>query len=181
MKFKARLYLDGKPTEKITEETLIFNKATNKDITLLTPYRSRLSSGGERALIDGLTGSSIYFDGKWQGYEQHDLKAVIDLGERMPIHKITINFYQHIGGRIFFPKEILFSLSEDNAIYRVVATFKNKLSHDDPLGSTIESFEADLKNEKARYVHIISKNRGWCPDWHWRPGNTAFILADEIY
>jgi hypothetical protein len=33
---------------------------------------------------------------------------------------------------------------------------------------------------KARYVKVVAKNIGNCPDWHVGDGNPAWIFTDEI-
>ena len=33
---------------------------------------------------------------------------------------------------------------------------------------------------KARYIKVIAKNQGVCPDWHVGEGQPAWIFADEI-
>ena len=44
----------------------------------------------------------------------------------------------------------------------------------------------DLKPEQAkqafeaRYVRVVAKNFGVCPDWHLGKGGNAWIFADEI-
>ena len=49
--------------------------------------------------------------------------------------------------------------------------------------STLIERDIDLLkkiNKKARYIKIIAKNSGNCPDWHKGAGEKSWIFADEI-
>jgi hypothetical protein len=37
-----------------------------------------------------------------------------------------------------------------------------------------------LKDAKARFIKVIAKNIGQCPDWHVGKGGKAWLFIDEI-
>ena len=47
------------------------------------------------------------------------------------------------------------------------------------LGVNIQNLTLNFST-KARYVKVVAKNQGNCPDWHVGEGQPAWIFADEI-
>jgi hypothetical protein len=91
---------------------------------------SRYPGQGAQGLIDGKIGSTEYQDGSWQGREQEDLVATIDLGEAATLSKIGSRFLQDIDPWIFFPTRVVYEISEDGTTFRTVATVQNDIPAD---------------------------------------------------
>jgi hypothetical protein len=47
-------------------------------------------------------------------------------------------------------------------------------------GVRLKDFSVTLSGARARYVKVIARNRGNCPEWHPGAGSKAWIFADEI-
>ncbi|MGL5227177.1 MAG: discoidin domain-containing protein, partial [Bacteroidales bacterium] len=80
---------------------------------------------------------------------------VVDLGEVQPIHEIRAQFMQLVGPWIWLPKEVEYSVSDDNVNFTPVAT----LTHDIPLDTDtmlFKDFTFDGKTE-GRYVKMKVK------------------------
>lgn len=149
-----------------------------RSIRLLTDYKNQYAAGGNNALIDGIRGSDNFRTGTWQGYEGNNLEAVVDLGSEKEISKISIGFLQNQGAWIFMPEEVMFYISDDGKNFTEYGAEKDPV---DPKadGPQLYNFAAQ-KNIKARYVKVVAKNRGNCPEWHPGKGNPSWIFADEI-
>jgi predicted alpha-1,2-mannosidase len=150
-----------------------------RKIKLHTSYSALYAAGGDDALVDFIRGNTNFHSGAWQGYEHHDLDAVIDLGEIRAINRIAAGFLQVTGSWIFFPKAVEFSVSTDNANFRTVATFTHETKPEDR-AAEIKEFSQALTGVEARYVRVIAKNVGVCPAWHYAAGGKAWIFVDEI-
>jgi hypothetical protein len=70
---------------------------------LETPYSNQYNAGGSIALIDGVKGTEDFRTGAWQGYENEDLKATLDLGKVYKIEQASINFLSDQKHWIFLP------------------------------------------------------------------------------
>mgnify|MGYP001581251471 FL=1 len=80
---------------------------------------------------------------------------------------------------IFFPTEVVFSVSDDGINFKQVAEIKNNI----PITNQelmIKRFSTKVDNVKARYLKVFAKNIGVCPDWHKGAGGKAWIFADEV-
>lgn len=176
--FRASATSQGK-TQSNQISAYFYRIPENRNIILKTTYASQYAAGGNHALIDFLRGSKDYRTGRWQGYHQVNLDAVVELEEARIINKISIGFLQDQNSWIFMPEEVIFQVSTDGIIFTTVGTEKNTL--DEHLkGAVLHEFIAGRVKQKARFVRVVAKNRGTCPLWHPGAGEKAWIFADEI-
>lgn len=157
----------------------IYSLSYGSKVTLETSPSTKYKAKGPATLSDGVTGSLDFTDGKWLGFEGNDLEAIIDLGKRTRINKISVGFLQDTGSWIFLPDSVQYSVSNDGKEFHTVASLKNIVSEKKP-GPIIKSFDAHFKRASARYVKIYAKNIGVCPPWHSAAGNKAWLFVDEV-
>ena len=175
--FKARAFREGMPPGTILEAD--FNKIPEgRSITLNTEYAGQYAAGGDIALIDFIRGPANFRTGAWQGYHGVDLDAEIDLGSIKLINKISVGFLQDQGSWIFMPEKVDYYVSNDGESYQHIGTVKNDVD-EHPGGARKKDFTLNFAT-KARYVKVVAKNRGVCPEWHPGAGNKAWIFADEV-
>jgi hypothetical protein len=64
--------------------------------------------------------------------------------------------------------------------FKKLGTVKNNT---DPKqsGGIVKDFSLRIPRQKIRYLHVVAKNRGICPDWHKGAGEPAWIMVDEIW
>jgi hypothetical protein len=179
MNVKAAIFVGDELKEKISDRAFVFHAGVGKGISLHTDYHYRRTGGGDRALIDGALGSEDLDDGFWQGYEQDDLTAVIDLGGTRLVNSVSIRCAQDLSSWIFLPARVGISLSEDGLKYERSATIKNDISAK-KRGVIIKEFAGRVPGKRARYVRIKAENLGVLPKWHRRAGEKCWLFADEI-
>ncbi|MBE0647641.1 MAG: GH92 family glycosyl hydrolase [Bacteroidales bacterium] len=152
----------------------------NRKIKLNTQYAPQYSAGGDFALIDFKKGGENFKTGVWQGYEGVDLDAVVDLGEIQQVRKISAGFLQDAGSWIFFPTEVEFFTSLDGEHFSPAGISIHEFSQKDFTPTILEQW-ADLEpSVEARYVRVVAKTPGICPDWHPGAGKKCWIFVDEI-
>ena len=179
MTMRAGINIDGELKEKLSEQTFVYHRGINKRIRLETTFSDRFPAGGERALIDGITGSENHRDGNWQGYEGDDLIVVIDLRQEAGLHKISARFLQNTDASIFLPSEVRIDLSRDGEHFETAATLSNDVSLRKS-GPTIQEFSHYLSGKRSRFIRIFARSIGVCPDWHTNAGNKSWLFSDEI-
>ncbi len=156
-----------------------FHKALNSKISLINRYDERYRASGDDALIDGVRGTKNFRDGLWQGFEGVDFEAIIDLGERLDISKVSPRFILNSNSWIFLPEYVDISLSDDGKNF----SNKIKIMNDTPQKNSdivLKDFQVEYNKVKARYIKVRAKNIGVCPDWHPGAGGKAWLFIDEI-
>ncbi|MEZ5199522.1 MAG: GH92 family glycosyl hydrolase [Bacteroidales bacterium] len=165
-------------SESMVLEAEFYKIPIGRKITINTEYANQYSAGGDLALIDFIRGPLNFRTGSWQGYEGVDLEAVVDLGSIQLINKIETGFLQDVGAWIFMPMEVQYFVSNDGKNFQHIGTIENDISHR-MLGMNIKNFTLGF-SVKARFIKVIAKNQGVCPEWHVGDGKPAWIFADEI-
>lgn len=166
---------DGKKSLPVKR---LYNKA-KYGITINSPYSEKYTGGGDLALVDGMTGSSGFNDGKWQGYYGSDLDVTLDLRERKEITNLSINFLRDTGSWLFLPDSVEYFISDDGKNFTKLGSVVNNESNLDEK-KIIKAFQLKPENAEGRYIRVIGRNIGVCPPGHKGAGDKAWIFADEI-
>ena len=174
---KAVAYKDGQFSKIITSR---FNKVPKeRSVKLNHEPHPNYTGGGPLALIDGITGTLNFHTEPWQGYEDKDLVAIIDLGKEQTIKSISARFLQATDSWIFFPKDVRFFISNDGENYHQVYQLGLKTTQENH-PNEIRKISYTLLNTKAHFVKVVARNFGPCPEWHLAPGGKTWIFIDEI-
>ncbi len=176
-----KVYSEKDEEKSATIATEFYKLDPNRTVQFQTKYGTQYSAGGPNALIDGIKGSKDFRSGTWQGYEDKDVDAIIDLGEEQSIQKVSVNFLQDQRSFIFYPTEVFCYISTDNKNFQLVGKQStNATKRSEETRTTTITF--DLKDRNAKYVKIFAKKLGRLPDWHsgYKSYGKSWIFVDEI-
>jgi hypothetical protein len=150
--------------------------ATGKPYVLSAPPATKYSAEGSGSLTDGKRGSANYFV-LWQGFEEVDLEATVDLGKIAEINYVGVEFLQDVSSWIFLPENVTISVSDDGVHFREVAAF-DSVTSDEPV--MIRELGKKIGETRARHIRFYARNMGRCPSWHIGHGGKAWLFADEL-
>ena len=176
---KAGVFEDGKLKRLPSEKTIHVHQATGKEVTYEFPFSDRYTGGGRYGLVDGLSGTVYHNDGFWQGFHGDDMEVIIDLGKKKGISSISVSFLQKMPTWIFMPEFVQFLISEDGKEFRELALVENTIPPEEK-EAIIREFKKSFPELETRYIKVLAKNKGVCPDWHSGAGQPAWIFADEV-
>ncbi len=148
-------------------------------IKLNTAFEQQYDGGGAEGLIDGITGTTDWRKGNWQGYQKNDLDVVIDLKGVKNVSTIKINFLQDVGSWIVAPKELIIEFSTDGNSFTSFYDSKGILPIED-LKLQVKNIVASFPAVPTRYVRIRAIQYGKLPAWHEGAGGDTHIFVDEI-
>jgi len=172
---KAALFENEKQKSATIEQKFYSSKALGKKITLVNQPHENYSIGGAFTLVDGIVGNRSKFGRDWLGFSGKDLNATIDLGKLEDINKVMLSVLESRGSWIYYPKEIMISVSDDGQKFENI-TRLSLLEIQDVNGEVV----LDVKGKKARYIKIIATNFGKIPDELPGAGSNAWLFVDEI-
>ena len=147
-------------------------------IKLATKYANQYAATGDAALIDGLRGGADWRTGDWQGYQAVDLDVTIDLGKERTVSRVRASFLQDQRSWIWMPREVAISVSTDGKTFAPFGRATHAV--DEKEESTVRAWLGATGSSRARFVRLVAKNYGKCPDWHLGAGGNAWVFADEI-
>ncbi len=163
-----------------TEYAEFISIPAGQTITVNTEYSNQYTAGGDIALINTIRGGDDFRTGNWQGYYGPDLDVVIDFGELTTVSTVGAGFLQDENSWIFMPEYVSFMGSADGKNYFELGTVENDISPEKS-GSIIKDFTIDEINKPVRYLKVVARSLGQCPEWHKGAGNPCWIFADEIW
>lgn len=167
-------------TGEVCSDTAVaqfFKAPAWKSIAIRNAYRPQYAAGGNRALIDGLTGSTNFRTGLWQGYEGVDLDVTIDLGKTMAVDSVYAGFLDDQNAWIFGPGRVLVFIGNDTTKMKdetsSVAISTNRYPY-----AVIQRI--GLSGATGRYVRVVAIAEKTCPQGHPGAGKPAWLFCDEI-
>ena len=175
-----KIYADINGQKSAVLETTFRKKNPDVKVTLHTDYHYQYTAGGNDALADGIIGGEDFRTGAWQGYQDVDVNAIVNLSAPKTIHDITINFLSDQSAWIFFPDSAECYVSADGENYTFLGSKDfNNVELDSPKLKTISFTPAD---EQYQYVKLIAKKIGPVPEWHigHQYDGKTWIFVDEI-
>ena len=173
---RAAAKQDGRWSKVIDAE--YYKIDARHSVKLENMYTEPYDAGGLKALIDHQRGGENFRTGSWQGYYGVDLIATVDLGVSKRINRLAGSFLQEIYSWIWMPTEVQFFVSEDGKRFRNVGRVKNTVPIDAD-GAFIQEMEVRTRCS-ARYVKMVAKTIGTCPEGHVGAGQKAWIFCDEL-
>jgi len=157
---------------------VFIHKAIARPVSVKTPYH-KYTGGGAFGLTNGMLGAKANDDSNWQGYEQSDLDATVDLGAVTVITRVTTHFLVDHHSWIFGPAAVRYEVSDDGKTFTSAGTFEFPVPAAAQELSILEVSHS-VPSVKARYVRIYAQNIGVCPPWHISRGGKAWLFVDEI-
>ena len=169
---------DAEGNRSFTTKTTLRRAENNYKVQLTHPYNRLYSAGGDQAIVDGVRGSTNFRLGGWQGYQDSDFEAVIDMGSERHISQLSAGFLQDTRSWIVLPVWVEFYTSRNGKDF----VRQRRLEHDvDPQDYNSQVHEFTLPVDvTARYVKVVARNFGTLPDWHIGAGGHAHIFVDEV-
>lgn len=138
------------------------------------------SNAVERRMVNGVRGSLKCTDSEWASWTNNDSVAItLDMGGRKKMIEVALGCLNDYGMAIHKPQSVEIFFSDNEVSYWKVAekSFNEKEIFREGC------FAEDLKfkmEDTARYIRIVLKGAGKCPDTHVRPLQDARIYMDEV-
>jgi predicted alpha-1,2-mannosidase len=150
----------------------------SRTIRLESSYAAHYAGGGDQAMIDGLRGGGDYRSGEWQGYQGQDIVASVDLGRMERIERLGIGVLQDTRSWIWYPQEVEFLTSTNGRNWS--STIVPCTVGRDAEGAMTMELWTPFLGRRARYVNIVVRSAGPCPDWHPGAGAPSWLFVDEL-
>jgi hypothetical protein len=150
----------------------------SRTITLGSTYANEYAGGGQRALVDGLRGGPDFRIGEWQGYRDQDVLVTIDLGRVEQLKRVGLGMLQDENSWIWYPEyvDVAWSMNGRQWSSSVLVPGVDRKAQ----GSLAMDLWSGAIGKKARYIKVMAKNGGPCPDWHKGKGGTTWLFLDEV-
>ena len=169
---------DGQKSAIIS--STVYRVRNDMAIKIMSRYNPQYNAGGDEGLIDGKRGTVNWRSGGWQGYQDTDFTAVVEILDPKEIHEIGAGFCQDARSWIWMPRYVEFSVSEDGENFVPVGRVDNTVNPQD-YEIQVHDLSVQAPEGPVRFIKVFAKNFGTIPEWHPGAGGEGFIFIDEIW
>lgn len=163
----------------VWQEKISLNKASLKPLRMLRPINRKYQYKGANTLIDGLAGTDNYRTGRWIGFYNNDMEAVVDLLQPTEIRRVWVRNCVNIIDYILDVRGMTVAVSDDGVHFTELAAETYPAATPESKNG-IYTHALSFEPVRARYVKITAKPEYSIPSWHGGKGQPAFIFLDEI-
>jgi predicted alpha-1,2-mannosidase len=178
--FKTALFNRASKTMGVSVENEFRQREPGITLDLKATYSNQYAAGGQKALIDGITGGNEFRTGDWQGFNDQDVIAEVSFLEPKKIKEIGLSCIQDQKSWIFFPQSVSYEISTDGIKFTPLYTISTPLEQTNKENSTFVYLTQTNTNEPIMKIRVKAKNFGKCPAYHLGAGNPTWLFADEI-
>lgn len=168
-KITAQLFDGNTPIGRPVNKRFDYHLGLGKKVIYNIPINQYYPAAGEKTLIDGEMGGLSHGDGRWQGFMTKGMDVTVDLGKITPLKLITARFMQNIGPWVYFPKEVIISVSDDNKNFKNLARVKTPYD-EKTVGTIFYNFGWNGR-AKGRYIRYQALPNSIKDGW---------VFVDEI-
>ncbi|MBV6404880.1 MAG: GH92 family glycosyl hydrolase [Flavobacteriales bacterium] len=173
---EARTVLNDRSSPVV--EARFERRKVDHTVRLESTYANAYAAGGDQALVDGLRGGTEFRSGEWQGFQGQDVLATIDLGGERRLEAVSVGMLQDQRSWIWYPEHVDVAWSINGRQWS--STVLTHTVARDAEGAQRLELRTGPIGKRARYVKVMAKNAGPCPDWHPGKGGASWIFLDEI-
>lgn len=172
MTLKCAAFKEGKQVGKTLVLPIRMNGITGKNLLR--------SNAVERRLVNGVRGSLKNTDGEWAFWTSNDSIALtFDVGVRKSLSRVSLGCLNDFGLAIHKPESVEIWMSDNDVHYWKVAERRFGMDEIFCEGRFVQELDFAFENV-GRYVRVVMKGVGKCPEYHVRPGLEAQIYLDEV-
>jgi hypothetical protein len=177
---KAKAYKEGWYTSNMLEYHFYKRTYRPDSVQLLTKPDERYRASGGRTLNDNDRSDVNFVSGKWLGYKDDDLIALMRFDKPVTTSSLTLSVHEDLSSQIFMPLRL--------EVYGGDTPGKMRL-----LGSVTPEQPVDMRTRAnlpvtcvyapatVKFIKIIVKHVPSIPKWHQGKGQTAWVFVDEVF
>jgi hypothetical protein len=177
---KAKAYKEGWFTSNLLEHHFYKRKFVPDSVQLLTKPDEKFKASGGRTLNDGDKSDVNFASGKWLGYKDDNMIALMRFDKPVTTSSITLSVLEDLSTQIFLPLKL--------EVYGGATPDNMKL-----LGAVTPEQPSDMRTRAnipvtcnyapatVKYIKLIMKHVPAIPKWHQGKGQTAWAFVDEVF
>ena len=170
---------DGWQNSPPVQASFVKRKWTPKSATLAAPPSPKYPGDGAASLTDGKIGET-YTEKTFIGYEGEHLTAVLDFGEPVDFHRLSVHYAENNGSWVFAPHGLRVWISGDGKHWSpcIHAQYPVPAGMQETRAAILS--EAAPKSVKTRYLKVTVESLLKNPKWHPGAGQKCWVFVDEI-
>lgn len=176
---KARAYKKGWLGSKEAETRFYRSSVRPSGAGLVHLPAREFKARGARTLFDMAGGSMAVQDGKWVGYRDSDLVAVVSFTGPVQLKEVALSVLEKPGAQYFPPEVIEIWGGPDSLNLERIGKIQPEMpaGMQDPRGTV---HYCPVNGRDIRYLKVVARPVRKLPAWHPAKGQPAWLFTDEI-
>lgn len=164
-----KLKVGSDKLEGTSEFNLKIHSAIGLPVELITQPHPKYNNNMGLNLVDGIKGKRPWKGSEWLGFNEKEIRLVIDRQEELDLNRLAIGLLKSEGQWIYLPKQAIIEGSNNNRKWKEIKTTS---VHD-------ENFTCELQGE-YRYIRITFITLDKIPEGQQGAGHVPWTFIDEI-
>jgi hypothetical protein len=165
--------------ESKTVKSTFVKYVPDKQVVSISEYANQYAGAGKQTVADGMRGGNEYRGTEWQGFQGKDVEVVLELNQPKEISAVEVSALRELRSWIFPPRGAEVFISMDGKNFKKAGQVEFRLTDRDESGKQV-ALNVEFAPTEARYMKVIVRNFGPCPEWHLGAGNNTWLFLDEI-
>lgn len=178
---KTRAFRNGWYGSDVVEKSFFYAGFPIDSVALLTQPAPAYRSKEGKTLFDGIKSDDEFRNGKWLGYRENFMDALIIMKKPVQAQTVTLSMVWNIGGFIFPPKKVEIWGGTDQKQLRLLSTLKPEMPTKESPNRKLLLYKAEFTKQDIKFIRIKAYPSGKLPDWHQAKGELTWIFMDEIF
>ena len=170
---------DGWQNSPPVQASFVKRKWTPRSATLTTPPSPKYPGDGAASLIDGKIGE-VYTEKAFIGYEGEHLTAILDFGNSIDFHRLSVHYAENNGSWVFAPHGLQVWTSDDGKNWSPCIRTQYPAPANTQETRAAVLTEAAPKPVQTRYLKVRVESLLKNPKWHAGAGLKCWVFVDEI-
>lgn len=179
MVVKARAVKNGWFSSDITSRYIFYGQYKADSAVLLQPADVKYRAKGGQSLVDGIKSDLGAGSGKWLGFRDNSLQAMLVFNNTVKANSVTLSMLQNTGAYIFPPAKVQVWGGANEKELKLLATVTPaQPSKADP-NSNIP-ITCLFAPTQVSCLKIVAMPVARLPLWHPAKGEKAWLFVDEV-
>lgn len=149
-------------------------------VQLLTKPSPQYFGSGYRTLNDNVRSENNFSSGKWVGYIDNDMVAILRFPKPVTTSNVTLSIFKETGRQIFPPSEVEVYGGSSAGNMKLLGKLVTEMPKEAEVA--VNTFVlCKYPAATVQYLKLVVKHVKAMPKWHQDRGKKAWVFVDEVF
>lgn len=179
-RLRARAFKPGWYGSEVVKRHFYRNIFRPDSVLLLTKPVPKYNGSNGKILADGVKGDDDFRNGKWTGFMDEPLTALLSYKTPVTAQKISLSMLQNVGSSIFPPVKLEVWGGMESDKLKLLGTQKPTMPTEKESSDGEKLFEVSFQSTPLRYIKVVAVPIAKLPAWHPQKGQKGWVFMDEV-
>lgn len=179
-RLQARAFKPGWYGSDVVKRYFYRNTFRPDSVLLLTKSAPQYNGKKGKVLADGVKGGGDFKNGKWTGFMDEPLTALLSYKSPVTAQKISLSMLQNVGASIFPPVKLEVWGGMEADKLKLLGTQKPPMPTEKEPNNGEKLFEVSFEPTPIRYIKVVAVPIAKLPAWHPQKGAKGWVFMDEV-